>query len=109
MFQSATGDCLNLGLWKLWKYMRGRIQILSQLHDAVYFQAPIPANNNEERALLRECISHIEVTQRDLKSGRTMTIPSEAFGGFNWAHRFRLSEAGTVEEWNPRGLDEIRL
>lgn len=109
LFQSATGDCLNLGLYRLWKNMGRRIQILSQLHDAVYFQAPIPRNDDEEQALLHEAISHIEVEQHDPKSGRRMTIPGEAVGGFNWAHRFRLLEDGTPDDWNPNGLSEIRM
>jgi DNA polymerase I-like protein with 3'-5' exonuclease and polymerase domains len=109
MFQSATGDALNLGLWRLWRHMRGKIQVLSQLHDAVYFQAKIPINVSEEQNLLRDCLACIEIAQRDPKSGRRMTIPAEAVGGFNWAHSHRLLEDGTVEEWNPRGLREIKL
>lgn len=110
LFQSATGDCLNLGLYRLWKNMgRGRIQILSQLHDAVYFQAPIPTNDNEEQTLLREALSCIQIKQTDRKSGRTMIIPGEVVGGFNWAHRVRLLADGTEEVWNPHGLDGIRI
>lgn len=108
LFQSATGDCLNLGLWRLWKNMGREIQILSQLHDAVYFQAPIPANDNEEQAMLKRALDCIQVTQRH-KSGRTMTIPGEIVSGFNWAHRFRLLSNGSREEWNPRGLDGVKI
>jgi DNA polymerase I-like protein with 3'-5' exonuclease and polymerase domains len=109
MFQSATGDCLNLGLYRLWKKMGTRIQILSQLHDAVYFQARIPANDDEEQKMLREALDLVQVTQHDPKSGRSMTIPGEVVGGFNWAHRFKLHEDGTLDEWNPQGLDKIRV
>ena len=38
LFQSATGDRLNLGLWRLWKYLGTVVELLSQLHDAAYFQ-----------------------------------------------------------------------
>lgn len=109
MFQSATGDCLNLGLWRLQKHMHQRIQILSQLHDAVYFQAKIPDSDADEQALLRDCLNLVQVTQTDPRSGRRMTIPAEVSGGFNWAHRFRLDESGNLEDWNPRGLVEIRV
>jgi len=109
MFQSATGDCLNLGLWRLWRHMRGRVQILSQLHDAVYFQAKEPDSEDDERQLLRDCMRLVEVEQHDPVSGRRMTIPGEAVGGFNWAHKFRLSETGVTEEWNPKGLTAIDL
>ncbi len=109
MFQSATGDCLNLGLYRLWKYMGRRVQILSQLHDAVYFQAPIPANDNEERAMLKDALACVQITQHDPKSGRSMTIPGEVVGGFNWAHRWRLRDDGSLDDWNPNGLDWIKL
>jgi len=109
MFQSATGDCLNLGLWRLWKNMGSRIQVLSQLHDAVYFQVKIPANYNEEQALLRDALDLIQVRQHHAPSGRSMTIPGEAVGGFNWAHRWRLRADGTSEEWNPSGLSSIKV
>lgn len=108
LFQSATGDCLNLGLWRLWKRMGTKIQILSQLHDAAYFQAPL-CSADEEQQLLRECLDCIEVTQHHAASGRTMTIPGEVAGGYNWAHKYRLLADGTIEEWNPDGLTEIKV
>lgn len=107
MFQSATGDCLNLGLWRLWKRMGTRIQILSQLHDAVYFQARIPANDNEEQTMLCEALDCIQVTQTH--GSRKMTIPGDVVGGFNWSHRFRLREDGSLDDWNPQGLDKIKI
>jgi DNA polymerase I-like protein with 3'-5' exonuclease and polymerase domains len=109
LFQSATGDCVNLGLYRLWKRMGTRIQILSQLHDAVYFQAPIPQSDDAEQELVKEALSCMEIEQRDPKSGRSMTIPGEVVGGFNWAHRFRRTEDGTLEDWNPLGLTEIKM
>jgi len=108
MFQSATADALNLGMYRLWKNMRSKVQLLSQLHDAVYFQAPI-TDEESERTLIRECVNWVQITQRDPKSGRSMTIPGEPVGGFNWAHRFRIREDGTKEEWNKHGLDSIRI
>lgn len=107
MFQSATGDCVNLGLYRLWKHFRsGPVQILSQLHDAIYFQMPIMPQK-EEFDYLQQALNCIQVTQKFVN--REMTIPGEITGGFNWAHRFKLTEDGSVEEWNPRGLDGIRL
>lgn len=114
LFQSATADCVNLGLWKLWRHrfdkvLNGdKIQILSQLHDAIYFQAPI-TNEADEKQMLRDVIKLIEIEQYDPRQNRRMKIPGEIVSGFNWAHRFRLLEDGTKEEWNPRGLDGIRL
>lgn len=109
LFQSATGDCVNLGIYRLWKYMgRKDIQLLSQLHDAVYFQAPIHANDDEEQDLLKAAVYCMEVPQR-APNGRVMKIPGEVVGGFNWAHAYRLKEDGTPELWNPKGLVGIKL
>ncbi len=109
LFQSATGDCVNLGLYRLWKRMGTRVQILSQLHDAVYFQLPTPVSDDDEQKILREALDCMEITQFDPKSGRSMTIPGEVVGGYNWAHRFRRTEDGTLEDWNPNGLTEIKV
>lgn len=108
MFQSATGDCLNLGLYRLWKEMGTQIQILSQLHDAVYFQCH-ELSEKKEKEMLQNALYLIENPQKDPRSGRIMTIPGEVVGGYNWAHRFRLREDGSLDDWNPRGLDKIRL
>ena len=109
MFQSATGDALNLGLWRLWRHMGAKgqpVQLLAQLHDAVYFQMPI-TSEAEERDWLNEAIAYVQVTQKFVN--REMTIPGEAVAGWNWAHRFRLLEDGSLDDWNPRGLDEVRI
>lgn len=107
MFQSATADAVNLGLWRLWKYMGTEVQILSQLHDAVYFQYPI-CSKNEELDMLERAVNNIQITQHS-RSGRSMTIPGEVVGGFNWGHKYRLLADGTKELWNPNGLEGIRL
>jgi len=107
MFQSATGDALNLGMLRLWHEFRGGpIQLLSQLHDAVYFQMPI-MSEREEWDYLERALNCIEIEQKC--PTRVMKIPGEIVGGFNWAHRFRLRADGTKDEWNPKGLDGIRL
>ncbi len=106
-FQSATGDALNLGMLRLWKRFRGGpIQLLSQLHDAIYFQMPI-MEKREENDYLEMALNEVQITQRF--ANRSMTIPGEIVGGFNWAHRYRLSDDGTREEWNPKGLNKIDL
>lgn len=107
MFQSATADAVNLGLYRLWKNMGTEVQILSQLHDAVYFQYPI-CSEKEEFDMLEKALNNIQITQHH-KSGRTMTIPGEIVGGLNWAHRYRLLADGTKDDWNQNGLDGIRL
>jgi len=107
LFQSATGDCLNLGLYRLWKKMgAGPVSLLSQLHDAVYFQMP-ETTPREELDWLASAVDCVQVTQHS--SARSMTIPGEVVGGHNFAHRYRLLEDGTREDWNPKGLVGITI
>jgi hypothetical protein len=86
--------------------MGTEVQILSQLHDAVYFQFR-ERGEKEEMDLLERAVDCIQVPQKH--GNRTMVIPGETVGGFNWAHRFRLREDGSLDDWNPRGLDKIKI
>jgi hypothetical protein len=104
MFQSSTGDRTNLGLWKMWYYMGDRIQLLSQLHDAIYWQSRI---DDDEEEICATAKALFETPLYDPKSGRKFIVPGEIQGGFNWAHRYKLDEEGNLVDWNPRGLDKI--
>lgn len=105
LFQSATGDRLNLGLYRVWKTMGLRVQILAQLHDALYFQYRIGDNRNEVVTAAQQCMD-VPLTA---PNGRVFTIPSEAKAGHNWANRYRLDEEGNPIDWNPEGLDKVRM
>jgi DNA polymerase I-like protein with 3'-5' exonuclease and polymerase domains len=119
LFQSATGDRLNLGLWRLWKYLGTEIQLLSQLHDAVYFQADpareaelIPAALRLVEVALSPAqtrrLMHLAPSNSTADDSRRFIVPGEASGGWNWAHRFKLDEEGNKIDWNPRGLQEVK-
>jgi DNA polymerase I-like protein with 3'-5' exonuclease and polymerase domains len=103
LFQSATADDLNLGLWRLWNYMdlSGRIQLLLQLHDAVYFQYSL---DDDEQDVITTAQKYLDV---ELFCGeRKFIVPTEALIGFNFGHRFKLNATGKPIEVNPRGLDK---
>lgn len=101
LFQSATGDRLNLGLWRIWHEMGTRVQLLAQLHDALYFQY---RKNDNEREIIEKAQELMSV---ELSHGKRMfTIPTEVKVGNNWANRFRLLEDGSVEDWNKTGLEK---
>lgn len=105
-FQSATVLRVLLGLWRIWKYMGTRVQLLTQLHDANYFQYRL---DDDEDDVIREALRHMRVTHyHRLADGtlREFTVPNEAQVGFNWAHRWRLRGDGTKDDWNPLGLDK---
>ena len=89
--QSSTADRMNLVLWRIWKYMGTEIQILGQVHDAVYFQCPESADVDSvlSRAL---ALFDIPITH---PSGRKLVVPGEAKIGWNW---------GNYSASNPEGL-----
>lgn len=75
--QSMTADRTNLGLWRVWKYMP-EVQILAQLHDAIYFQMPIESDYKAtiDRAL---ALTSVPLTH----AGRVFDVPGEPKLGFN--------------------------
>lgn len=102
LFQSATADDLNLGLWRIWKHMGTRVQLLLQLHDALYFQFSLDDN---EEDVIRSAQSLMDV--KLTKKGRDFIVPTEALTGFNLGHRYKLSDKGQLLDVNPRGLDKV--
>jgi DNA polymerase I-like protein with 3'-5' exonuclease and polymerase domains len=103
MFQSSTSDYINLGLWRIWRYMGLRVQILSQLHDAVYFQF---RTDDDERDVVREALDLMQIKLRH--NDREFYIPCEAQTGFNWGHKWKLDSKGNKYEANPKGLDKVK-
>ncbi len=102
LFQSATADDMNLGLWRIWKYIPDRAQLLLQLHDAIYFQFSLDDNESD---LIRTSQKLLDV---ELISGqRHFIVPTDPLTGFNLGHRFKLDEFGKPKEVNPTGLDKI--
>jgi hypothetical protein len=103
MPQSATGQRLNLGLYRLWQGFP-EVQILAQLHDAVYFQAPIEMDEVE---VGRKALGLVEIVQH--YGGRRFCIPGSIKSGFNWGERReRVNSDGSVTEVNPKGLSKIK-
>ncbi len=86
--------------------MGTRVQILNQLHDAFYFQARI---DDDEEDILAQVKDLFEIPLYHKPTGRKFIVPGEIQGGFNWAHRFRLREDGSLENWNPGGLEKITV
>ena len=78
--QSATADRLNLVLWRVWYHMP-EVQLIAQVHDALYFQ-------------YRESADEVEIIQKALSlfdiafehSGHKLVVPGEAKVGWNWGN-----------------------
>jgi DNA polymerase I-like protein with 3'-5' exonuclease and polymerase domains len=91
--QSSTADRTNLGLWRVWKHMRGRIQLLVQGHDAIVFQYRV---EDGEAEIIRDALNHMEVWLKH--KDREFVVPGDAKVGWNWGD--------FDEESNPNGLKE---
>jgi DNA polymerase I-like protein with 3'-5' exonuclease and polymerase domains len=74
--QSSIGDIMNLGVYRLWR--ANIVQLLGQVHDAVWIQYP-EAVEDEIIPKALELLT-VSVPVRD----RIMTIPCEADTGWNW-------------------------
>lgn len=97
--QGTVADILNLGMWRVWKYMPDLCVLLSQLHDAIlimYIDDPAVERRVIARAIELMTIP-IQVTDIRLRGAvtREMTIPVDATVGWNWAK---------ASEGNPDGL-----
>lgn len=96
--QSATGDRLNLGLYRMWRYMP-QIELIAQVHDAVYFQAP---EHFEPELINHEVLKLLEIPL--YFKGRKFVIPAEGKMGKNWGN----FDAKNPEK-NPYGLKKLKF
>ena len=100
--QSGVGDILNLGMWRVWKHMRGDVDLLGQLHDAILIQ--YDDDPAAERRVIARAIDlmtiPVMVTDIRLRGAETreMTIPVDVSVGWNWA------KADRDLKTNPDGL-----
>ncbi len=95
MPQSATADRLNLAMLRIWRYMP-EVQLLSQLHDAVYFQFD---ENLDHNLIINKALNLINIPLT--YNNRTFTVPGEAKIGRNWGNYH--------PEKNPNGLRKVKL
>jgi DNA polymerase I-like protein with 3'-5' exonuclease and polymerase domains len=102
LFQSATADDMNLGLWRLWRYFP-RAQLLLQLHDAIYFQFE-ESFDEEETITQAQKLLDVKLHHK----GREFIVPTDPLVGFNLGHRFKLDDTGQLQDVNPKGLDKVK-
>lgn len=94
--QSATADRLNLGLYRVWKYMP-EVELIAQVHDAIYLQAPEYLDPKQLDLKIRKCL---EVPL--YYKGRRFVVPSEGKVGKNWGSFDKKNP-----EKNPYGLKKL--
>lgn len=98
--QSTTADRMNLGLWRVWKYMP-QVQLLAQTYDSITFQYK---ESDDETKIISEALERIRVSLV-APNGRKYIVPGEAKVGWNWAARHDASKpSGKGNRYNPDGL-----
>lgn len=99
--QSAIGDLMNLGMYKVWqKFPRTEVQLLAQVHDAILIQYP----EEREDEIIPEVLKTIPHPL--YARGREVIIPCEAETGWNWAKNDPKRKFYSDE--NPDGLKEYK-
>jgi DNA polymerase I-like protein with 3'-5' exonuclease and polymerase domains len=101
MQASPNADDINLGIYRMWYRMGDKIQLLTQEHDAVYFQFH---EDWDQEAIIDEAQQHLKV-EFDL-GHRKFSVPTEAKTGYNKGLRWSQDKDGNLIEVNPRGLDK---
>ena len=102
MGQSPTADRMNLGILRVWEQLRWRIQLLAQLHDAVYFQY---RETDDEVEIMTKVKAICEIAV-SAPNGRRFVVPGEAKVGWNQSKHHDPSKPlnPKTNPWNPNGL-----
>ena len=107
MPQSTTADRMNLGLWRVWHFMPGRVELLAQTYDSITFQYP---SDKDEDSIISEALERIKV-ELVAPNGRRYVVPGEAKIGWNWGAQVTsqdvakaLAEGKKAPRLNPDGL-----
>jgi len=81
--QSTTADRMNLGLWRVWRYMP-QIRLLAQTYDSITFDYEDMGHEYESEIIGRalELIRVVLVAP----NGRKYSVPGEAKIGWNWGN-----------------------
>jgi DNA polymerase I-like protein with 3'-5' exonuclease and polymerase domains len=92
--QSSTALRLNLALWRVWSIMGTRVQLLAQVHDALYFQY---RETDDESSIIAQALALCSTPLAH--NSRTFDVPGEAKTGWNW---------GAFGPDNPDGLKKYK-
>jgi DNA polymerase-1 len=92
--QGATGDRLNLVLYRIWLNMP-EVQLIAQVHDALYFLYP---EHLDETEVITKALSyfHIPISH---SSGHELIVPGEAKVGWNWGNFDEKSNPDGLKKW----------
>jgi len=113
--QSTTADRMNLGMWRVWRYMP-EVQLLAQTYDSITFQY---REELDEASIIGRVLELIRV-ELIAPNGRRYVVPGEAKVGWTWGAEVtpadranaiargrkppRLNPEG-LRKWNPKLKD----
>ncbi len=107
---AATADNLNLGMYKVWHQMP-EVQLLAQVHDAIYFQFPLDLDEQEVIPKAQRLLEH----HMTAPNGRDFFVPTDAKCGMNWGNAVTEEEAAKArangdihKRANPNGLTKFK-
>jgi len=92
--QSSTADRTNLALYRIWKNVP-QVQLLAQVHDAIYCQCPVTIHPNDIIPLLLNQID-IRLHHKD----RELIVPGEAKIGYNLGS---YVDENDIAKWQKNG------
>ena len=96
---APTADNLNLGMWRIWRYMP-QIQMLLQVHDSVLFQF----KETEDKAKIVAKAQELLTLPLIAPNGRRFVVPTDVKLGYNWGKYIPPDPKKGTPERNPRGL-----
>jgi hypothetical protein len=99
---AATADNLNLGMWRVWRYMP-EVQLLAQVHDAIYFQFDASLDHRE---VVGKAQKLMEVPL--VRGNRRFVVPTEAKLGLNWGNHVPADPTIGQAEGNLKGLRKFK-
>lgn len=100
---AATADNLNLGMWRVWKHMP-EVQLLAQVHDAIYFQFPETLDKHAVIAKAQELMA----VALYAPNGRKFTVPTDVKIGYNWGNYIPADADKGSAERNTKGLRKYK-
>lgn len=111
--QSTTADRMNLGMWRVWRYMP-EVQLLAQTYDSITFQYLDKGKEYEARIIQR--VLELVKVRLVSPSGRVYVVPAEAKCGWNWGSEVNVVDIEKarvalrkVPRLNPEGLRKWSL
>jgi len=104
--QEGVATILNKGLLQIWQHdicRSGKVQIMSQQHDAGVFQF----REEDEDWVIPKLRELIQVNV-PLERGRILSIPNDVQTGWNWAEAYKTDAEGKAYLWNPDGMMKFK-